>query len=318
MNTLTIDSLPGTGINPDDRAAVRAKIAKADAEAAEFWHDDGWRREMAAAMTTTVMEGFAHENLLSLMAEVEVASSLADRIVVEEVRGLTVYWISLGGQIDQSRMTEERWELQRDYVGFHVSELEEKMESGFSRSSSNIISGAIEQMDAAFSTRLLRLYQAGIPDNTSPYYISGAGLSLPALNTAITEVQDMSMSDTITLAGRATMVNQIMDEISTSSWFVPETNEEIRRTGRLGTYRGANILRLKNFRDGRGVSRIPANEMWVLGVDAAKVGIWGGLRAQEWSEQGGFYWHYLARRTAGFALVRPQNVRRIIDTAISA
>jgi hypothetical protein len=188
----------------------------------------------------------------------------------------------MGGQIDQSSITEDIWEMPRDYVGFHVSELEEKLESGFSRASANIVSLAIEQMDAAINARLLRLFQAAIPDNTSPYYITAAGLSLASLNTAIAEVQDESRSDIVSIIGRSTMTGQIIDELADLNGFTPETNEEMLRNGRLGVYRGANIIRLRNFRNAAGVSMFPANELYVVGTDAAKVGFWGGLRAQEW------------------------------------
>lgn len=317
MSTITIKGGRPVGTTAEEAQAVRAAMAAADAEAAENWHDDGWRKEMAAELTTTIFEGFAHENLLSRMAEVETAEK-GDRIFVEEVKGLEVFWVAVGGAIDQSRITERVWELPRDRVGFHVEELEEKMESGFSRASAQLVSLAVQQMDAAFNARLLSLYQAAIPDNTSPYYIEGAGLSLSALNTALTEVQDTSNSDQISIIGRATMVNQIADEIQDSGWFVPETNETIRRTGVVGQYRGANVLMLRNYKDPNDVPRIPANNLWVVGADAAKVGIWGGMRAQEWTPQGGFYWNYQGWRDAGFALRKPEHVRRIVDTEIPA
>lgn len=313
MNTLTVDGGAGSS---EELRAIRAKMAAADRAAREHWYDPDFRREVAADLTTTVYEGFQHENLLAYMATVENVD-LGDRIFMEEVRGLEVFWVSMGGQIDQSSITEDIWELPRDYVGFHVSELEEKMESGFSRTSSNIVTLAIQQMDAAINARLLRLYQAAIPDAGSPYFITAAGLSLASLNTAIAEVQDSSRSDIVSIVGRATMTNQIINELADLNGFTPTTNEQILRTGLLGVYRGANVVRLKNFRDANGVSYVPANEMYVVGADAAKVGFWGGLRAQEWSEQGGFYWHYMGRRTAGFGLRKPEYVRRIIDSSIT-
>lgn len=313
MNTLTVNGGAGSS---EELRAIRAKMVAADAAARTNWNDPLWRREMAADITSTVYEGFMHENLLAYMATVENVEP-GDRIFMEEVRGLEVFWVSMGGQIDQSSITEDIWEMPRDYVGFHVTELEEKMESGFSRASANIVSMAIEQIDAAINARLLRLYQAAIPDISSPYYITAAGLSLASLNTAIAEVQDESRSDIVSIIGRSTMTGQIIDELADLNGYTPETNEQILRTGLMGVYRGANIIRLKNFRNAAGISMFPANELFVVGADAAKVGFWGGLRAQEWSEQGGFYWHYLGRRTAGFAVRKPEHIRRIVDTAIT-
>jgi hypothetical protein len=113
------------------------------------------------------------------------------------------------------------------------------------------------------------------------------------------------------------MVNQIITELGDLNGFYPQTNEEMLRQGVLGTYRGANIVKLKNYRDANRAAYIPANEMFVVGTDAAKVGFWGGLVSQEWSEQGGWYWHYMGRRMAGFALRKPEWARRIVDTSIT-
>lgn len=312
MNTIIV---PGTA-GSEQAEALRKITAKVNADAEANWHNPEWRRAFAQTFTTTIMEGFTHENILNYLAEVETVG-IGDRITVEEVKGLEVFWVSNGGQIDVSRITSEVWELPRDFIGFHVYELNQKMRTNFSRAASQITSLAIGQIDAAINSRLLRLYQAVI-DNASPYYIGGAGLSLSALNTAITEVQDISKSDVVTIVGRGTMTAQIMDQLAELNGFTPETNETVLRTGRIGTYRGANIVRLPNHRDANGASFVPANELYVAARDAAKVGFWGGLETQEWSEQGGWYWHAMGVRTAGFTVHKPEHVRRIVDTSMPA
>ena len=299
------------------RAELRAKMAELDARVMADWYDPVKRGKLIEDLAVTIYEGFLHENLLELFTTVESVGE-AERITLEEVRGLEVFWVSVGGQIDESRLTEEVWELPRDYIGYHVSELEEKMRSGFSRASANIVQLAIDARDAAINQRLLGLFQTAIPGISSPYYIGNAGLSLPALNTAITEVQDETKSDMVSIIGRATMVNQIMDELADLNGFTPETNEEMLRLGRLGSYRGANIVKLRNYRDADDNSFFPANEMYVVGSDASKVGFWGGMISKEWVEQGGWYWHNLGRRTCGMALNHPERVRRIVDTSMAA
>lgn len=313
MTTTVIDMY---GRNSAERDELRAKIEAADLEAKENWHDQEWHREMAAEMTELVYEGFQHENLLRLMTQVENVN-LEDRVFIREVRGLRAFWVSRGGYIEQSTLSQRVWELPRDIIGFHVAELEEKMQSGFSEQSTNMIDLAIQRMDSAINLRLLGLFQAAIP-NTSPYYIQGAGVSLAAINTALREVRDESMDDEIAIIGRSTMTDQILDAVEAAGGFTPETNEAILRQGVLGTYRGARIIKLKNYKDDLGRSFFPANEMYVVGRDASKFAFWGGMVTKEWVEQGGWYWHFLGRRECGGAVHRRERVRRIVDTSLAA
>lgn len=300
-----------------ERAEARRVIEAANAEAAARWDDPAFHREIAAEMSTVIYWGFNHENILSLMTEVETVG-LNDRITIREVRGLKVFWVALGGYIDQSTLFSHVVELQKDQVGFHLSESEDKMIGGFVEAANDIQSLAIQTMDAAMQVRLLGLFQAAIP-SSSPYYVTGAGLSLAALDTALTEVMEETQTlEVPAIVGRASMINQIFNDLLASNNFTPNTNEELLRTGLIGTYKGANVVRLRNYKNDANVSYFPGNEMYVIGRDASKFGFWGGLTTKEWTEQGGWYWHLMGRRLAGGLLYRPERVRRIVDSSLPA
>jgi hypothetical protein len=305
------------GRTASDRKELRAKIDAINAEARERWEDPVWRREMAADITETIYQGFQHENLLGIFANVE-NLGWEDRSLLKEVRGLRAFWVSRGGYIEASELFAEVFEIQRDLIGFHVYELEDKLRANFAETQANVIDLGIQRMDAEINRRALRLFQAAVP-SSSPYYIAGPGLTLAALNTAIAEVQDETQAD-VAIIGRATMTQQIIDELTTlgtNVGFTPETNEQILNTGVIGRYRGARILTLRNFKDDQNLSFFPANEMYVLGRDASKFAFWGGLESKEFVEQGGWYWHYMARREFGGVVHRPERIRRIVDSSIT-
>lgn len=313
VNTTIIDPF---GRTAEERAELQAKIKKVNEEAAANWHDPNWRRLMAAEMTETIYEGFQHENLLSILAEVENAG-FNDRVFVKEVRGLRAFWVARGGYIEESTLKSDVMEIGRDTIGFHVSEFEDKLMTNFAETQSTLIELGIQRMDAEVNARFLALLQAAIP-NTSPYYLDDAGLSLTTLNTALREVRDESKTFDITIVGRSTMTDQIMDELlggsSNGAGFLPETNEALVQRGVLGSYRGARIVTLKNYKDDEDVAFFPANELYVVGRDASKFAFWGGLMSKEYVENDNWYWHYLARRDFGGVVHRPERVRRIIDT----
>ncbi len=305
------------GRSDDDRKALRATIDKANKEAFDNWDDPVWRRKMSAALTETIYRGFEHENLLSLMADVENAP-FEGRVFVKEVRGLRAFWVARGGYIEASDMHAEVMEIPRDTIGFHVYEFEDKLRTNFAETQSSLVELAGQRLDAEVNYRFIKLLQAAVP-NTSPYYISGASLSLASLHTAMREVRDETRDFNINIIGRITMTEQIIDRLTaagTNTGFIPESNEDMLRRGVLGTYRGARIITLNNYTDDERVPFFAANELWVVSRDASKFAFWGGLLSKEYVEDDNWYWHYLARRDFGGVVHRPERLRRIIDTSI--
>lgn len=295
-----------------DRKAIREKMEALNQEARDNWNNPQWRQAMAAEMTETIYEGFEFENLLDLMTETERLGEF-DRSFVKEVRGLRAFWIALGGDIEASTLREDVMEVPRDNLAFRVDEFEDKLRSNFAETQATIIDLGIQRMNAEVNSRFLKLIQAAIPSG-SDSYIDDAGLSLTSLNAALREVRDASRTGEIAIIGRATMIDQIYDQVADGAGFFPETNEEFLRRGSLGVYRGARLVNLSNYQDDEGVSFFPANELFIIGRDASKFVIWGAPKEKEWTDTD-WYWHYQARLQAGGVVHRPERARRIVDTS---
>jgi hypothetical protein len=305
------------GRSSEERKALRAKLDALNVEAKENWDNPQWRNVMAQEMTETIYEGFTHENLLGYMTTVE-NTSFDGRVFIKEVRGLRAFWVARGGYIEASDLKAEVIEMQRDTLGFHVWEFEDKLQTSFAETQATLIERGIERLDAEINNRFLSTLQAAIP-SSSDYYINDSGLSLTALNTAMREVRDSSRSFDIAIVGRSTMTDQIIDQLlgtgNNGAGFIPETNEQMVQRGVLGTYRGAKIITLTNWQDAEGVSYFPANELFVIARDASKVANFGTLMSKNYVEQDNWYWHYLARLDNGVLVHRPERVRRIVDDA---
>lgn len=297
------------------RSEIRAQMDALNQEALENWESPEWHRAMAAEMTETILEGFEHENLLDIMSEVENAGEF-DRVFVKEVRGLRAFWAARGSDIEASTITAETLEVPRENIQFRLDEFEDKMRSNFAEAQANIVNLGIQRLSATVNQRFLKLLQAGIPSGHDSY-ITGAGLSLTALNTAIREVRDESKTQELAIVGRATMIDQIYDEVADGAGFFPETNEEYLRRGSLGVYRGARLVALTNYKDDEDVAFFPANELYVIGRDATKTVFWGGEKSQEWVDHE-WRWHYQLRKESGMLLHRPERIRRIIDSSQAA
>ena len=308
------------GRTTEERRALRDKISRVNEIAAENWDNPTWRREMAQELTETIYLGFEHENLLMYMTQVENADFNA-RVFLKEVKGLRAFWVARGGYIEASTVQAEVLEIPRDTIGFHVYEFEDKLRTNFAETQATLVELGVQRLDAEVNLRMFSLLQAAVPTN-SPYYVSVAGLNLGALNTAIRQVRDESRDFELAIVGRSLMTDQIIDQLqgtsgnSNFSGFLPETNEDLLRRGVLGTYRGAKIISLKNYRDDTDTPFFPGNELWVIGRDASKFAFWGGLMSKEYTEDDNWYWHYLARRDFGGVVHRPARLRRIVDSTI--
>lgn len=307
------------GRTSEDREALRAQVERINAEARQGWGDPQWRRDMAQAMTQAIYEGFQHENLLSLMAEVE-NLPFEGRSFVKETRGLRAFWVSRGGYIEASTIHSETAEIQRDTIGFQVYEFEDKLMTNFAETQATLVSLGTQRLDAEVNNRVLQVFQAAVPNASHDSYVATADLSLAEVNTALSEVRDESKSFQVTLIGRAPMTEKIMNKLLGSAGngagFIPGTNEQMVRQGILGQYRGANIVTLKNWKDDEGNAFFPANELYVMSSDASKFAFFGGLMSKEWVEQNNWYWHFLARRDFGGVVHRPERIRRIVDSSI--
>lgn len=284
----------------------------ANEEARKNWEDPKWRSEFAADLTESILLGFEYETLIDRWIDTE-RTDFNGRIFVKEAGGLKAFYMARGGYIEASEMTSEISEIPRDMIGVHVWEFEDKFLTNFAESAQTLRDLSIQRMDAEVNRRVRTVLAEAVPTG-SPYYLSTPGLSKPAVDAALRSVRDASRSQEVVLVGRPTMVDQIMD----FDGFGNETREEIQRKGFLGTYRGAPVVSLRNFKDEDNVPFLPANELWVMTRDTGKFGFFGGLKSKEFSELDNWYWHYLARRDTGVLVHHPERARRLVDSSIPA
>lgn len=293
----------------EEYAALKQKL---DQEARENWDNPAWHRQVAQDLADSLDYGFTFENLFSSYFQTDVVGEF-DRVILKERRGLKVFYTSRGGQIDESQLRTEHWELPRDTMGFHISEHEDKLRANFSDTMEDLASLGQARLEAEVNRRIFNTLQAAIP-NTSPYYDTGS-LDAATLNTMVTEVKDAIKPNgmgpvPVTIAGRASVV----DAISDFTGYADEAKEEIRMRGRLGTYRGANVVSIINYTDEDDNSYIPDDELWVFGGTVGKFALYGPMHVKTWDENTVDYRHYRSRKDVGGLVHHPEQARRFIVT----
>jgi hypothetical protein len=309
------------GLTAEDRREIAALKAEVNNEWRERKDDPAFLRETAVILREALDYGFEFEALFGTYIQTEVVG-FDDRPVISERRGLKVFSTARGGYIEESQLRDELFELPRDTMGFHVSEHEDKLEINFADTMEDMIRLGTARLDAETNRRLFGLLQAGVPIGGT-YSTTVAGLATAggqtALNASLAAVRDavqpMGVGRLpVTIIGRTTMV----DQISSFTGFGFEALEEIRQLGRLGTYRGANIVQVLNHVDEDGFSYIPANELWIMAGNVGKFVTYGPTKVKQWLEGGGQYMHYTARRDVGGIVHHPERARRLTDSTLTA
>ena len=305
------------GRQKSNMAEHASLVEKLNQEAKDNWDNDAWHRQVAADIATALDYQFTFENLFSTYFQVETVGEF-DRVVLRERRGLKVFYTSRGGYIDESQIRTEDWQLPRDTLGFHLSEHTDKLRSGFAVAMNDMVTLGEARLEAEVNRRIFNLLQEAVPSG-SPEYVSTNGLTKPELDAALREVRDAIKPNglgpvPVTIIGRASMVDQISEF---NLGFDPEATAEIRAKGRLGVYRGANLVQVINYTDEDGESYIPANELWIFGGTVGKFAMYGGLQVKSWEENTVDYRHYRARKDVGGLVHHPEQARRIVDTSIT-
>lgn len=308
MSDITKNMMDAFGRTAADKRAKREIMDKANEEARNYWSDPKWRQEFAAELTESILLGFEYETLVDRWIETE-TTDFNGRIFVKEATGLKAFWMARGGYIEASSMSAEIAEIPRDMVGVHVFDFEDKFINNFTESAQTLRDLAIQRMDAEINRRVHTVLTEALPTG-SPFTVSTPGLSKPALDNAIRAVQDASRTGEVVIVGRPTMTDQIVD----FEGYGMETLEEIRQKGVLGNYRGATIVRLRNYKDEDGSPYLPGNELWVMARDTGKFAFFGGLKSKEFEDNDNWYWHYIARRDTGLLVYHPERARRLTDS----
>jgi hypothetical protein len=295
---------------------IQAKEALNE-DARKRWDDPEFHRQVAADLESILDYQFTFENLFSTYFNVENVGEW-DKVILRERRGLKVFQSSRGGYIEESQLRTEMWELPRETMGFHVSEHIDKLRMNFAETIEDLVSLGGQRLEAEVNRRIFNLLQTAVPSN-SPYYQAVTGMAKSDLDTAIRNVRDAIKPNgmgpvPVTIIGRAAMVDQISDF---NLGFDPEATEEVRAKGRLGVYRGANIIQVLNYTDDSGTSFIPANELWVFGGTVGKFALYGGLQVKSWDENTVDYRHYRARKDIGGLVHHNEQSRRIVDSAVT-
>jgi hypothetical protein len=311
------NSAQARGISDPAKLAEYAAAKQAlNAEAKANWGNPAWHAEVAAVVAARLDYMGAFENPFAAYLRTHSIGE-GDFLEIKERRGLKAFWTARGAYIEESQIFANRFTVPRDTIGFHITEFEDKAAVNFGETIEAVMAMGYAKMESTIAESVFATFEA-VYDVSSDYYVPVSGdLTKEVLDATITEVFDQARPDNwaareVTIFGRRAAVDQILNVASTTAnLFVPSISEGIQNTGRLGVYRGANIVVVPNYHDGEGNSFVPNDSLWVFGNDIGDFVNYGGTKAKTWNDPTVDYWHAKARKDVGWALSHPEYGRRI-------
>jgi hypothetical protein len=199
-----------------------------------------------------------------------------------------------------------------------VSEFDDKLQIGFADSMEAMAALGNARVEVEMNRRIFTLLQEAIP-SSSAYYVdaTSGGLTKEVLDDSLRGAWDAVRPDGLgpvpmTIIGRAVNVDAISDLSTAPGTFDPSATEELRAQGYVGSYRGAQVIRVRNYTDEDGVSFIPDNEVWVFAGTVGTFVKYGPAKVREWLENTVDYRHYRLRQDMGGMVYHPEQARRIV------
>lgn len=278
-----------------------------------------WLDEVAQLITDGVYQGFRSNDFQSVMTET-VQLPLDGRYKFEEARGLRAFWHARGGYIEESDMWKDTYEILPDTIGFRFRQSHDRLRTNFAETAATLVSLGGQRMTAEINKRVIQTFQAaaGVGD---PSYVGVSGISLANVNAALAAVRDASENSRPVIVGRSTMTEKLVDQLTvgnTYPLFTPETNQDLLNTGRLGVYRGAQVITLPNYVDAYGNNPMKANELYVIDPSAGRTIYFGATESINNNDLDDWYWNYVVRQDINVIVAYEDRFRRIVDSTVPA
>jgi hypothetical protein len=209
-------------------------------------------------------------DLVPQIIEVKTVGMNDTDYIEDDLRGLRAYWQGKGGQILSDVLRYERTFMPREEIVTAIDGHQDEFASNFWGSFDRLRSQANEKVRQAPVFRLVELVRAAITGGSYYGTFAAATLTSDQIDSVVDEV--------IARSGRASILGSPMALrylASIGLEYGDEAKNQILKTGRLGVYKGSNVVELENFEDFAGNFVLPNNELWIVGKKAGRLTYYG-------------------------------------------
>ncbi|MGE6227626.1 HK97-fold major capsid protein [Paenibacillus chitinolyticus] len=221
-------------------------------------------------------------------------------------KGIKAYWIAPNSSTPKSRNYQETLSMEFDSVSVRPECLLDELKAGRVTSLADLLADAKEAVQNAVVgkvfTILAQVYNA--TNNAELYQLDTTNLSQSSVNKAIDTVVYRT-------GGRATIIGDMMlvNQIRDFSGFTDTTKDEIMKTGRIGVYRGANIISVSEVKDpATNKILVPKNRLYVVSQKLGYAGTYGDSKFGQETSIEDWTWNARIDKEWGAAVTEPEGM----------
>ena len=240
-------------------------------------HDWKARRAMATKIVELVVNDVYSQDLVSLIATEETYAP-GEVLQFHTLRALKAYILDPGSTGKTAKLIKDSVTLptNRVYVGTEL-DLDELRSGRFGSISDYrrlVAEVLLGERNKQLWDTMTNAIPSGSPDGNYATFASGASTATKktALDDAIDYVHDNTNGGPAAIIGRFTALKFIylIADQSNVNTYSDSAKDEIRNRGYLTTYRGVDVFYLRTYKDGDGVSKIDANNIFLVANDSLK------------------------------------------------
>lgn len=221
-------------------------------------------------------------------------------------KGVTAYWIAPNSSTPKSRNYQETLSMEFDSLSVRPEALIDELKTGRIQGFAELLGDAKDALQDAIVgkvfTILGQVYNA--TSNSELYIKDTTSLAQASVNKAIDEVVYRT-------GGRATIIGDMMlvNQIRDFSGYTDTTKDEIMRTGRIGVYRGANIISVSEVKDpSTNKILVPKNRLYVSSQKIGYAGTYGDSKFGQETSIEDWTWNARIDKEWGATVTEPNGL----------
>jgi hypothetical protein len=282
------------------------RIEKAEQLLAEMASTEDGRQEIAETVAIYLDKHWAKFDITPYICEYR-NFKLGDKPEFRlKKKGIKAYWIAPNSSTPKSRNYRETLTMEFEHISVRPECLLDEIKSGRIQGFAELLKDAKEAVQNAIVGKVFTLlgqfYNA--ETNSDFFKVDTTTLAQASLNTAIDTIFYKTGKRPV-IIGDMMLTNQIMG----FEGFTEEANEEIRKTGKIGVYRGATILGLPEVKDeATQAVLVPKDRLYVVSSKIGYAGTYGDTKSGQESSIEDWSWNARLDRSFGMTVTDPKGM----------
>lgn len=283
-----------------------SRVQEAEKFLKELASTEDGRQEIAETIALYIDTNFNKFDIAPYLTENK-AFRLGDKPEFRlKKKGIKAYWIAPNSSTPKSRNYQEVLSMEFDSLSVRPEVLIDELKAGRIGSLADLVRDSETAMRNAIAGKVFTILGQVYNETKNAEYFAQDTTSLAkaTLDTAIDKIFYKTGKKPV-IIGDMMLTNQIMG----FDGFTEEAKEEIRKTGKIGVYRGATILALPEVLDeATGQPIVPQNRLYIVSSKIGYSATYGDSKSGQESSLEDWTWNARIDKEWGMTVTEPQGL----------